>query len=192
MFLHYVVRYPNYKFYKLLVVSNLVLFRSLCVARKQRALLGNANITQRAFAGWLLLMHGLSFWHAAALERIAMSAKAPRQFVAVLDFGAQYGQLIARRVRDLHVYSEIVPCDIAAADLVGMKPAAIILSGGPASVYAPDAPDVDPAIFDLGIPMLGFCYDPQIMARASTAPPHSSATAPPCCLPTRLPSRPFG
>ena len=93
-----------------------------------------------------------------------MTAKASQQLVAVLDFGAQYGQLIARRVRDLHVYSEIVPCDIAAADLVAMDPSAIILSGGPASVYAPDAPDVDPAIFDLGIPVLGFCYGQQIMA----------------------------
>ncbi len=86
------------------------------------------------------------------------------QLVAVLDFGAQYGQLIARRVRDLHVYSEIVPCDIPAAELAAMHPSAIILSGGPASVYADDAPDMDAAIFDLGIPVLGFCYGQQIMA----------------------------
>lgn len=84
--------------------------------------------------------------------------------VVVLDFGAQYGQLIARRVRDLHVYSEIVPCDISADELAAMKPSAIILSGGPASVYAEDAPKMDPAIFDLGIPVLGFCYGQQIMA----------------------------
>ncbi len=88
----------------------------------------------------------------------------PKQFVAVLDFGAQYGQLIARRVRDMHVYSEIVPCDISAADLAAMSPSAIILSGGPASVYAQDAPDMDGAIFDLDIPILGFCYGEQIMA----------------------------
>ena len=88
----------------------------------------------------------------------------PRQFVAVLDFGAQYGQLIARRVRDLHVYSELVPCDIAATELAEMEPSAIILSGGPASVYADDAPRVDPAIFELGLPVLGFCYGHQIMA----------------------------
>jgi GMP synthase (glutamine-hydrolysing) len=88
----------------------------------------------------------------------------PKQFVAVLDFGAQYGQLIARRVRDLHVYSEIVPCDITAADLAAMAPSAIILSGGPASVYAQDAPDMDSEIFDMGVPILGFCYGEQIMA----------------------------
>ena len=87
------------------------------------------------------------------------------QLVAVLDFGAQYGQLIARRVRDLHVYSEIVPCDISAAELVDLHPSAIILSGGPASVYAEDAPDMDPAIFDMGLPILGFCYGEQIMAK---------------------------
>ena len=93
-----------------------------------------------------------------------MQASQSGQFVAVLDFGAQYGQLIARRVRDLHVYSELVPCDIRAEKLAAMKPAAIILSGGPASVYADDAPDMDARIFELGIPVLGFCYGQQIMA----------------------------
>ncbi len=92
------------------------------------------------------------------------SAKLGGQKVVVLDFGAQYGQLIARRVRDLHVYSEIVPCDISAEELSEMAPSAIILSGGPASVYAEDAPSVDPALFDLGVPVLGFCYGQQIMA----------------------------
>ena len=87
------------------------------------------------------------------------------QKVVVLDFGAQYGQLIARRVRDLNVYSEIVPCDMPAADIAAMEPSAIILSGGPASVYAPDAPELDPALFDLGLPVLGFCYGQQIMAK---------------------------
>ena len=84
--------------------------------------------------------------------------------VLVLDFGAQYGQLIARRVRDLNVYSEIVPCDIAADEIREMGASALILSGGPASVYAEDAPSVDPAIFDLGLPILGFCYGHQITA----------------------------
>ena len=93
-----------------------------------------------------------------------MSEGRPQQFVAVLDFGAQYGQLIARHVRDLHVYSEIVPCDISADELRQMAPSALILSGGPASVYAEDAPSVDPAIFELGLPVLGFCYGHQIMA----------------------------
>ena len=93
-----------------------------------------------------------------------MAQARPAQFVVVLDFGAQYGQLIARRVRDCHVYSELVPCDVTASELKDLGPAAVILSGGPASVYAPDAPRVDPGIFDLGIPVLGFCYGHQIMA----------------------------
>ena len=84
--------------------------------------------------------------------------------VLVLDFGAQYGQLIARRVRDLNVYSEIVPCDISADEIREMNVSALILSGGPASVYAEDAPSIDPAIFDLGLPVLGFCYGHQITA----------------------------
>ena len=88
----------------------------------------------------------------------------PQQLVIVLDFGAQYGQLIARRVRDLGVYSEIVPCDITADEVRELAPSAIILSGGPASVYAEDAPSVDAAIFELGIPVLGFCYGQQAMA----------------------------
>ena len=86
------------------------------------------------------------------------------QKVLVFDFGAQYGQLIARRVRDLHVYSEIVPCDITAEEVRAINPAAIILSGGPASVYAEDAPSIDPEVLELGIPVLGFCYGQQIMA----------------------------
>lgn len=90
-----------------------------------------------------------------------MQTSRPKQFVAVFDFGAQYGQLIARRVRDLNVYSEIVPCDISADELAAMAPSAIILSGGPASVYADDAPDMDKRIFDLGLPILGFCYGQQ-------------------------------
>jgi GMP synthase (glutamine-hydrolysing) len=91
-------------------------------------------------------------------------ANTPQQLVAVLDFGAQYGQLIARRVRDLHVYSEVVPCDISAEELKALNPSAIILSGGPASVYAEDAPSIDPGILELGVPVLGFCYGHQIMA----------------------------
>ena len=93
-----------------------------------------------------------------------MSEARPQQFVAVLDFGAQYGQLIARRVRDLKVYSEIVPCDVSADELAAMAPSALILSGGPASVYAPDAPQVDPSIYELGVPVLGFCYGHQVSA----------------------------
>ena len=84
--------------------------------------------------------------------------------VLVLDFGAQYAQLIARRVREARVYSEIVPFDITAEEVVRRSPAAIILSGGPASVYAEGAPHMDPAVLDLGIPILGFCYGIQEMA----------------------------
>jgi GMP synthase (glutamine-hydrolysing) len=84
--------------------------------------------------------------------------------VLVLDFGAQYAQLIARRVRECHVFSEIVPCDITAEDLEARGPAALILSGGPASVYADGAPKMDTRIYDLGIPILGLCYGMQLMA----------------------------
>ncbi|MHB8925044.1 MAG: glutamine amidotransferase-related protein, partial [Coriobacteriia bacterium] len=84
--------------------------------------------------------------------------------VFVLDFGAQYAQLIARRVREARVYSEIVPFDISAEEVARRAPAAIILSGGPASVYAEGAPHMDPAVLELGIPVLGFCYGIQEMA----------------------------
>ena len=93
-----------------------------------------------------------------------MAIASSEQKVIVVDFGAQYGQLIARRVRDLHVYSEIVPGDVTADEVRAIAPAAIILSGGPASVYAEDAPSIDPEILKLGIPVLGFCYGQQIMA----------------------------
>jgi GMP synthase (glutamine-hydrolysing) len=86
--------------------------------------------------------------------------------ILVVDFGAQYAQLIARRVRECHVYSEIVPFDASLADLEARRPAGLILSGGPASVYEEGAPDVDPALFDLGVPVLGICYGQQAMARA--------------------------
>jgi GMP synthase (glutamine-hydrolysing) len=89
-----------------------------------------------------------------------------QQRVIVVDFGAQYGQLIARRVRDLSVYSEVVPHDIDVAELRADPPAAVILSGGPASVYADDAPALNPEFLELGVPVLGFCYGMQAMARA--------------------------
>ena len=84
--------------------------------------------------------------------------------VLVLDFGAQYSRLIARRVREAHVFSEIVPHDIAPVDIMARSPAGIVLSGGPASVYAPGAFAPDPEIFRLGIPVLGICYGHQVMA----------------------------
>jgi len=86
--------------------------------------------------------------------------------VLVVDFGAQYAQLIARRVRETHVFSEIVPSSITAAEVTAKNPSAIILSGGPSSVYAENAPDVDVAIFSLGIPVFGICYGFQAMAVA--------------------------
>ena len=84
--------------------------------------------------------------------------------VFVLDFGAQYAQLIARRVREARVYSEIVPYDISVEEIERRKPAALILSGGPASVYAEGAPHMDPAVLGLGIPVMGFCYGIQEIA----------------------------
>jgi GMP synthase (glutamine-hydrolysing) len=84
--------------------------------------------------------------------------------VFVLDFGAQYAQLIARRVREARVYSEIVPYDISVEEVERRGPAALILSGGPASVYADGAPHMDPRVLELGIPTLGFCYGIQEMA----------------------------
>jgi GMP synthase (glutamine-hydrolysing) len=89
-----------------------------------------------------------------------------RDLVLVVDFGAQYAQLIARRVREVNVYSEIVPSTISVAQIVALNPKAIILSGGPSSVYAPDAPKLDSALFDAGIPIFGICYGFQVMAAA--------------------------
>ena len=85
--------------------------------------------------------------------------------VLVVDFGAQYAQLIARRVREAHVYSEIVPSSITADEVRAKAPGAIILSGGPKSVYETPAPLLDPAIYELGVPVLGICYGAQLMAQ---------------------------
>jgi GMP synthase (glutamine-hydrolysing) len=90
----------------------------------------------------------------------------PHRPVLVIDFGAQYAQLIARRVRECRVYSEIVSHDTPAASIAARDPVGIILSGGPASIYEPGAPEVDPALFDLGVPVLGICYGMQAMAAA--------------------------
>jgi GMP synthase (glutamine-hydrolysing) len=87
------------------------------------------------------------------------------QNVLVVDFGAQYAQLIARRVREAHVYSEIVHSTISADEVRAKAPAAIILSGGPKSVYEVPSPSLDPAIYELGIPVLGICYGAQLMAQ---------------------------
>jgi GMP synthase (glutamine-hydrolysing) len=86
--------------------------------------------------------------------------------VLVLDFGAQYAQLIARRVREQNVYCELIRHDLPAQRIAELKPKGLILSGGPASVYEPKAPKCDPAIFDLGIPTLGICYGMQLACQA--------------------------
>ena len=85
--------------------------------------------------------------------------------VLVVDFGAQYAQLIARRVREAHVYSEIVSRSMPIAEMLARRPKAIILSGGPASVHVDGAPSIDPAIYDAGVPLLGICYGAQLVAR---------------------------
>ena len=85
--------------------------------------------------------------------------------VIVVDFGAQYSRLIARRVREAHVFSEIVPATVTATELAERRPSGIILSGGPKSVYETPAPSLDPAVYDLGIPILGICYGAQLIAK---------------------------
>jgi len=97
---------------------------------------------------------------ADTLERMS-----PRP-VLVVDFGAQYAQLIARRVREARVYSEVVPHTMPVAEMLARDPAAIILSGGPSSVYEPGAPSVDTALLTAGVPTFGICYGFQLMARA--------------------------
>ncbi len=83
--------------------------------------------------------------------------------ILILDFGSQYTQVIARRVRECQVYSQILPYNASAAEIRAQAPDGIILSGGPSSVYSKDAPQVDPAVFDLGLPILGICYGMQLM-----------------------------
>ena len=85
--------------------------------------------------------------------------------VVILDFGSQYTQLIARRVREAGVFSEIHPCSLPAAELKAMNPKAIILSGGPASVLDPDSPGLDTEILTWGVPVLGICYGMQLLSK---------------------------
>ena len=94
-----------------------------------------------------------------------MSEATPRP-VLVVDFGAQYAQLIARRVREAGVYSELVPHTITASELEARNPVALILSGGPSSVYEPGSPELDAGVFDLDLPIFGICYGFQVMAQA--------------------------
>src|ERR1700689_183468 len=87
-----------------------------------------------------------------------------RQLRLILDFGSQYTMLIARRIREQAVYCEIQPCTISFEQIARMAPRAIVLSGGPSSVFGDGAPTVDPRIFDLDVPILGICYGLQLMA----------------------------
>ncbi|MGD9485969.1 glutamine-hydrolyzing GMP synthase [Streptomyces sp. TRM70308] len=96
----------------------------------------------------------------------APTAPTPPDVVLVVDFGAQYAQLIARRVREARVYSEVVPSTMPVAQMLAREPKAIILSGGPSSVYADDAPELDAALFEAGVPVFGMCYGFQLMAQA--------------------------
>src|SRR3954468_5405085 len=84
--------------------------------------------------------------------------------IVILDFGSQYTQVIARRVRECQVYSQILPYHASAKEIAKLQPKGIILSGGPCSVYAKEAPHPDKAVFSLGLPMLGICYGVQLMA----------------------------
>ncbi len=97
-------------------------------------------------------------------EDEAAAVVADQQTVLVVDFGAQYAQLIARRVREARVYSEIVPHTITAAEVAARAPAALIFSGGPKSVNVEHSPRIDPAIYELGVPILGICYGAQLIA----------------------------
>jgi len=89
----------------------------------------------------------------------------PFDTVLVVDFGAQYAQLIARRVREAHVYSEIVPRTMAVSEMLARRPKGIILSGGPASVHVENAPSIDPSVYETGVPVLGICYGAQLVAQ---------------------------
>lgn len=88
----------------------------------------------------------------------------PNEMIVVLDFGGQYNQLIARRIRDLGVYSELLPYNTPVARLKELAPKGIVFSGGPSSVYAENAPHLDPAIYEIGVPIFGICYGMQLMA----------------------------
>src|SRR5437588_2659398 len=97
---------------------------------------------------------------------LLMAQLAGIERVLIFDFGAQYVQLIARRVREQNVFCQIVRHDLPASRVAELQPNGLILSGGPASVYEPNAPHCDPAIFDLGIPTLGICYGMQLACYA--------------------------
>jgi len=113
-----------------------------------------------------------------------MKSAIDQELVLILDFGAQYGHLIARRVRDLHVFCQVARHDLSAQRVAELKPKGIILSGGPASVYEPGGAHCDPKIFDLGIPVLGICYGMQLachMLGGEVKPSHRREFGPASC-----------
>jgi GMP synthase (glutamine-hydrolysing) len=109
--------------------------------------------------------------------QVSSTSQIDRQMVVILDFGSQYSELIARRIRETQVYSEVLSYRTTAEQLQQLNPKGIILSGGPNSVYDEGAPQCDPGIWDLGVPVLGVCYGMQLnMARHSCI-----LTIPPIC-----------
>jgi GMP synthase (glutamine-hydrolysing) len=108
----------------------------------------------------------MSQTEARTVERPAGQSEAAERPLIVLDFGAQYAQLIARRIRELRVFSEILAHDTPVDELRERNPIGIVLSGGPASIHEPGAPVLDPEILELGVPVLGICYGMQAMAQA--------------------------
>ena len=106
-----------------------------------------------------------SGWIGEVVRLKSASSNGIQERILILDFGSQYTQVIARRVREARVYSEIVPHSISVGEVLSLRPRGIILSGGPASVYAPKAPKMDRGIFHLGIPILGICYGMQLLVK---------------------------
>src|SRR5207237_6896746 len=97
-------------------------------------------------------------FHRLIPSALKMAQKSTHSKILILDFGSQYTQVIARRIREWQVYSEIIRFDTPVAEIAASKPKGLILSGGPASVYDKGAPQIDPEIFSLGVPVLGICY----------------------------------
>src|SRR4051795_704175 len=111
------------------------------------------------------LGHGSSLPADQPVEELALEREVATDEVVVLDYGGQYSQLIARRVRELGVYSELLPHHVGVEEVRRRKPKGLILSGGPASVYAEGAPRLERELLELGIPVLGICYGMQLIAR---------------------------